>query len=260
MRWVKSFFIDNAKTYAKVLESQWKLGGDNAKLLSDLFKEKGLKRNAEVLDVPCGIGRITVPLAKLGYRAAGIDISPYFIEVAKKKAKRFGVARTTSFAIGKMMDVGRLFPEGHFDAALNIWTSIGYGPEKDDALFFEGLRKVVKKGGLFVIGRLANRDYLFSHFEENRYDETDDLIVLHKNALDVEHSKLKTNWKFYRKTGKSLRFDSQCNVELRLYAPHEVVKMLSATGWKTTAIYDSLTNKRPYSPNNLGVTLIVEAT
>lgn len=40
-----------------------------------------------------------------------------------------------------------------------------------------------------MIGRLANRDYPFSHFVENLYDETDRLMVIHKNELDVSRSR-----------------------------------------------------------------------
>lgn len=145
MKWTKSLFIDNARFYAMVLESQWKNGADNAKLLSDLFKENGLKK-CRVLDIPCGIGRVSVPLAKLGYDVTGVDLSPYFVRVAKPKSRQFGVAKRTTFVVGRMKEVRSIFPEGHFDAAMNIFTSIGFGSEDDDLAFFRGLRQVVRKG------------------------------------------------------------------------------------------------------------------
>ena len=258
MKWVKSLFVDNAKFFAMLAESQWKNGAENAKVLSDFFKMRGLRR-CHVLDIPCGIGRVSIPLAEHGYKVSGVDFSQYFVNIAKEKARKFGVAKRTEFSVGLMKWVGSLFPEGHFDAALNIWTSIGFGSQQDDLAFFKGLRRVVRKGGLFVIERLASRDFLLTHFSGNLYDETDNLVVLERNELDVEHSRMKSEWKFYEKRGGSLRYAATCPVDLRLYSPHELVDMLGAANWKVSAIYNSLTDRHPYSVSNPGMTIISQA-
>lgn len=258
MQWTKRFFVDNAKLYAMVLESQWKNGEEHAELLSKLFKEKRMKK-ARILDIPCGIGRVSIPLAKLGYEVTGVDLSPYFVRLAKNKARQFGVASKTSFSVGRMKDVDSLFPPETFDVIVNIFTSIGYGNENDDLAFFKGLRQVVKMSGLFVIGRLASRDFLLTHFSGNLWEETDRLVVLHKNELDINHSRMKSRWKFYEKQKGSLRYAAESSLDLRLYAPHELVVLLEKAGWKVSAIYDSLTYRRPYSPDNPGITLVAEA-
>jgi len=259
VKWAESFFVDNARLFALVAESQWDNGAENAKALADLFKEKGMPRS-NVLDIPCGIGRVSVPLARLGYDVTGVDLSAYFVRTAKKKAEQFGVTKRTKFAIGLMENVGSLFPEGNFDAAINIWTSIGYGSEKDDLRFFKGLRRVVRKGGLFVIGRLANRDFLLSHFSGNIYDETDQLVILQKNKLDVPSSRMKSKWKFYRKEGNSLRYAAESSMDLRLYSPHELVRMLKDANWKVSTVYNSLASRTQYSPANPGMTIVAEAS
>jgi SAM-dependent methyltransferase len=256
--WAESLFVGNAMTYAKVLESQWKNGEEHAKLLSTLFEGSRLKR-CGVLDIPCGIGRVSVPLARLGYSVTGVDMSPYFVRIARRKARRFGVARKTSFAVGLMNSVGSMFPKGSFDAAINIFTSIGYGTESDDLAFFASLRRVVRTGGLFVIGRLANRDYIFSHFARNLYDETDDLLVLHENELDEIHSREKSRWRFYRKSGKTLRYVGENRIDLRLYSPHELATLLGQAGWKVSSVYDSLSYRRPFSSDSPGMTIVAEA-
>lgn len=258
MKWPQALFVDNARLYALVLEGMWNRGEEHAKLLSNLFKERRLKK-CRVLDVPCGIGRISVPLAKLGYSVTGVDLSPYFVRLAKRKARQHSVATRASFAVGKMKEIGSMFPANSFDAAINIFTSIGYGSEDDDLAFFMGLRRVVRKGGLFVIGGLANRDFLFSHFVKNLYDETDRVLVIHKNELDAAHSKMESRWRFYLKKGRSLKFAAETPMELRLYSPHELVRLLEEAGWKVSEIYDSLTYRRPFSPNVNGLTTIAEA-
>ena len=156
MTWGESLFIKNAKLYAMTLESQWKNGEESAKLIADILRERGIKK-ARVLDIPCGIGRISVPLARLGHLVTGVDMSPYFIEVAKRKARQFKVSRRTSFVVGRMKEVDALLRRDSFDAAINVFTSIGFGTERDDRKFFEGTRRVVRRGGLFIIAALAKQ-------------------------------------------------------------------------------------------------------
>jgi SAM-dependent methyltransferase len=258
VEWPELLFIDNAGLYSTVLEGMWKGGEAYAKILSVFLRERRLK-GCKILDVPCGIGRVAVPLAKLGYSVTGIDFSPHLVDAAKKKARKFSVTNRASFAIGKMKDVGSMFPEGYFDVAINIFTSIGYGSDQDDLSFFTSLRRAVKSGGFFIISGLANRDYLISHSVQNLYEETGKVVIMHQDEFDVMHSRMKGKWSFYLKDGKTLKLTAECPLELRLYTPHELVKMLERTGWKTTAIYDSLTFRRPYSSDVNAMTLIAQA-
>lgn len=49
-------------------------------------------RNAKILDAAGGTGRITLPLAKMGYSVTLCDISPGMLNVAKEKMRREGVS------------------------------------------------------------------------------------------------------------------------------------------------------------------------
>ncbi|MGA9347662.1 MAG: methyltransferase domain-containing protein, partial [Anaerolineae bacterium] len=48
-------------------------------------------RDAKILDAAGGTGRITLPLAKMGYPVTLCDISPGMLEVARQKLLREGV-------------------------------------------------------------------------------------------------------------------------------------------------------------------------
>ena len=57
--------------------------------LSDLqFYKKWLPKNkeAEILELCCGTGRLTIPIAKDGYSICGVDYTPSMLEQAKMKA------------------------------------------------------------------------------------------------------------------------------------------------------------------------------
>lgn len=49
------------------------------------------KKDAKILDAAGGTGRITLPLAKMGYSVTLCDISPRMLDVARQKLKREGV-------------------------------------------------------------------------------------------------------------------------------------------------------------------------
>jgi 2-polyprenyl-3-methyl-5-hydroxy-6-metoxy-1,4-benzoquinol methylase len=48
-------------------------------------------RGADVLDVGCGVGRWSLPLARLN-RVVGVDLSPTMIDVARQRAASSGLA------------------------------------------------------------------------------------------------------------------------------------------------------------------------
>jgi 2-polyprenyl-3-methyl-5-hydroxy-6-metoxy-1,4-benzoquinol methylase len=48
-----------------------------------------LTEGARLLDVPCGYGRISLPLALAGFKITGFDTSLEFLEEAKKTAREY---------------------------------------------------------------------------------------------------------------------------------------------------------------------------
>ena len=60
---------------------------DLSQLLTSLNISKSSKETL-VLDVGCGTGKCSIPLAKLGYKVIGVDISDKAIEIALKKAEK----------------------------------------------------------------------------------------------------------------------------------------------------------------------------
>lgn len=58
--------------------------------LSDLqFYKKWLpqNKNAKILELCCGTGRLTIPIAKDGYHISGVDYTPSMLKQAKIKAE-----------------------------------------------------------------------------------------------------------------------------------------------------------------------------
>lgn len=57
--------------------------------LKDLpfLQEWAEKQNGKIVDLACGTGRVTIPLAELGYNIIGVDINEGMLDRAKEKTK-----------------------------------------------------------------------------------------------------------------------------------------------------------------------------
>ena len=57
----------------------------NARLIDTFVRLTGLEPGARVVDLGCGSGIFTYLLSRRGYDAAGLDISPKLLELARRK-------------------------------------------------------------------------------------------------------------------------------------------------------------------------------
>jgi len=94
-------------------------------------------REAKILDAAGGTGRITLPLAKMGYSVTLCDISPAMLRVARQKLLREGGLDKVELV---ECDVRRLrFADESFDFVL-CWNGDGFEAAKE-------LARVTRKGG-----------------------------------------------------------------------------------------------------------------
>jgi SAM-dependent methyltransferase len=258
MNWAKNVFVRNAKLYEQVLEGMWKKGEEDALAISSLLGGRQMG-SCRVLDVPCGIGRVGVPLAQLGFTVRGLDYSPKLVDAANLKATRLRVSSRASFSEGEMSGLASKFEPGSFDCAINVFTSIGYGTEQDDLKFFGALRRVVRTGGLFLISGLRNRDYIVRNPSQNVYEESEKLLVLDRYEFDVVTSRERGYWRFYLKIGKALRWVGEFPIDVRIYSPHELSSMLERSGWRLTEVYQSFTTGGKFSAESPVYATVAEA-
>lgn len=102
-------------------------------------------REAKILDAAGGTGRITLPLAKMGYSVTLCDISPRMLEVARRKLLREGVLDRVDII---ECDIGELrFTDESFDFAL-CWNGMLEAARE--------LIRVTKRGGMISM-YLVNR-------------------------------------------------------------------------------------------------------
>lgn len=100
-----------------LLQDLWEIGSSSQKVLEMIKRNNLHERKLKILDIGCGKGAISIPIAKeVNAEVLGIDAMPEFIEEAKLKAKEFGVESLCTFVSG---DASKLITElKGFDLAL----------------------------------------------------------------------------------------------------------------------------------------------
>lgn len=153
--WQHNFNQDYLETYVDIITEK-----TTREQLSFLSKHLPLKkRNARVLDLACGHGRITFGLEKTGLDLTGLDYSSHFIEIAKTEAKKR--QSSIKFLQGDMKNLP--FTE-QFDAIINIYTSFGYfKTEAENIKTLTSVHNALKPKGYFLID-LNNVFKTLSHF------------------------------------------------------------------------------------------------
>lgn len=112
----------------------------------DYLEKNILPDGAFVLDAGCGYGRHTVGLARRGYRVIGVDASPEMIMLARERAENADME--IDFKLGRIEDFKLKEPA---DAALLLFSILGYSTEEVDRKMLANLAENIKVGGLLVL-------------------------------------------------------------------------------------------------------------
>lgn len=181
-----------------------------------------LPPGAKILDLACGFGRQTIPMAKKGYEMTGLDYTSKFIELAKKKAEEKNLK--IDFVIGDM----RKIPfENYFDGIYNYFTSFGFFSEEENLETLKQVSRALKPKGKFLLETL-NKESLIKNFHKTAwYRVGENVFVLSENELDLSSSHLKVKRIIIDEKGKREK-----SFDIRLYSLHEISSLLQSVGLK----------------------------
>ena len=187
-------------------------------------------KNAGILELCCGTGRLTIPLAREGYVISGVDYTASMLEQAKDKAIQEGL--TVEFIEA---DIRTLALDEQFDLIFIPFNSIHHLYTNQD-LFkaFQTVKKHLKKDGLFLFDCFNPNIRFIADGEKDQkeiasYTTEDGRSIMIKEAMRYE-SKTQINriaWHYFI-NGK---FDSIQNLDMRLYFPQELDAYLKSSGF-----------------------------
>ncbi|UCC82756.1 MAG: class I SAM-dependent methyltransferase [Gemmatimonadota bacterium] len=184
-----------------------------------------------VLDLCCGPGRHSVPLAMRGFAVTAVDRTRYLLD----RARAF--ADTQQVEVEFVEEDMRRFrrPES-FDLALSMLTSFGYFDDPaENQQVLENVYTNLRPGGVFIVDMMG-KEVLARIFLPTSCDELDDgtLIFQRREPVD-DWSRMENEW-FILKGGSVRLF----RLRHWIYSGRELREMLAAAGFSKIDIYGDL--------------------
>ena len=188
-----------------------------------LEKLLGVAPGSEILDVPCGGGRLSLVLADRGYRMTGVDWSSQFLDHARSSP---GSDRVR----WEKRDMRDLPWPGKFDAAFCVGNSFGYLDDEGNAAFLRSVRAALKPGGRFVLETPMVLENLLEHLQPRPWWKAGDVYLLVENRYDPASSRLEIEYTFSRNGTIEVRRGSH-----RAFAYRELMALIEAAGFTVIA-------------------------
>ena len=242
------------------MESKYKVGdliydasiydGMNTNLSDLQFYKRWLPKNkqARILELCCGTGRLTLPIAKEGYSITGVDITPSMLEKAKTKAFKEGLEIEFIEA-----DIRTLDLTDKYDFIFIPFNSIHHLYKNEDLFMaFKAVKNHLKEGGLFLLDCFnPNIQFIVEGEKEQKniaeYTTDDGREIVIKQIMRYENKTQinRIEWHYYI-NGK---FNSIQNLDMRLFFPQELDTYIKSSGFSITNKFGSF-EETPFNDNS----------
>ncbi|MEQ2527343.1 class I SAM-dependent methyltransferase [Robertmurraya yapensis] len=242
--------FDNLEGYRDA--DTYDLLNDLSEIESKFYFDLASLQGGPILDVACGTGRFTIPLAERGFDITGLDITPEMLQLAKQKAERLNVSVNWVHADARQFELSRkyrfIFTTGnsfqHFLDRASVDGLLGsvYRHLDEDGVFaFESRNptssilmadeEVEKDAGSWT----DNDGYQCSSTYRRTYD--------HKSQLE-HYIFTNRRWKEFSKVVETIE-----PFVLRYFFPQELESLLFYNGFELVEMYGNF-DKSPFQADS----------
>jgi len=203
-----------------------------------------------VLEIACGTGRITIPLAEAGIRITGLDLSEGMLRQAGAKAAQRGIAVDWVPGDCRKLDLGRTFNLIFFP-----FNSIAHlhDPESIEACF-TGVREHLSDDGRFIVDIFNPRLDILLRDASERYpvaeypdpDGAGVVLITENNVYDAATQVNHIKW-YYRVGNHGEERVAELN--MRVFFPQELDALFRANGFEIEAKYGDF-DESPFESNS----------
>lgn len=176
---------------------------------------------AEILDVPCGAGRLAVVLAGRGYRITGVDWSEESLAHARD--------RSPEVASWERRDMRDLPWPARFEAAYCVGNSFGYLDDEGNIAFLRAVRGALKPGGRFVLETPMVLENMMQWLQPRPWWRAGDVHLLVENHYEPASSRLNIEYTFV----KNGQVETRCGSH-RAYSYRELSTLLERSGFSVS--------------------------
>ncbi|MBN2379537.1 class I SAM-dependent methyltransferase [candidate division WOR-3 bacterium] len=226
--WWESFFDSEWKRFSFDAHTP----EHTAEQVEFVIKTLDLKREDNILDLCCGIGRHALELSRRGFvHVTGQDFTQEYLEIASRKAKDEGLS--TEFLNS---DMRRIPGYANLDAIYSWHTSFGYFEnEAENEKVADAIGGALKQGGRFLLD-LNNRDWVIRNIAAKSWHGETPNYILEDNHFDLATSTHHGEWTFINEYGKI----SVKRMQLRQYSLHELIEIFARYGLRFIQAWGSI--------------------
>lgn len=225
-------YRDFARVYDEFMDQtpydEWLLN------ILNIFKEYKIDKDAQVLDLGCGTGKMARKLAREGYQVTAVDNSMDMLEIA--------ASEEDDHILYVLQDMVSLELPQQVDAAVSICDCMNYILEEEDLKeAFRRVREFLKEDGVFVFDMNSHYKYkeilACNTFAEDREDAS----FIWDNFYDEEEriNEYQLSLFIQNEQGTYNKYE-----ELHLqkaYEQEEVVSFLYEAGFSSVRVLDAET-------------------
>jgi SAM-dependent methyltransferase len=218
---------------------------DTEEQLAFLHEALAAPEGGRLLDLPCGNGRLSLPLSLMGYEVTGVDSCEEFLLEAEKSAKKHKAEIT--YVRGDM----RKFSERKkYDGVICMGNSFGYFNRADSLEFFVNVNKNLKAGGRFVIDTQTVAECFLVNGGEREWVRVGDILMLTENHYDCRQNRVEITYTFIRNEKTEQRRAMHW-----IYTAGELCQMIEQSGMSVLELYGN-TDFEPFAVGSERLILI----
>ena len=204
--------------------------------VGQLLELVGVQRG-RVLDLPCGVGRHSLELARRGFLVCGVDRTQRYLDAAAERARSEGLELELVQA-----DMRAFRREGAFDLALNLFSSFGYfEDEADDLRVLQGFHASLAPGGVLVLDTMAVELIARTWDPSSAQEAEDGMLVIERRELLPGWSGVRSTWTVIAPDGERV----EDSFQVRLYSAMHLRALMLQAGFSQVDCFGGL-DGRPY--------------
>lgn len=194
-----------------------------------------------ILDLGCGTGNISIPLAALGFDVTGADLSPEMLSVAEQKARDRNLNITFL-----RQDMRHLEISGPFDVVISMVDSFNYMIKDEDMVnTLKGVSRVLSPKG-WLIFDLNSAYKIEKVFGNNTYALVEEQVCyIWENQYDSASRVCDIELTFFVKDDKGLYERFTENHKERAFELAEIREFLAQADFSFEGAFGELSFKKP---------------
>ena len=189
-----------------------------------------LKPGSRVLDVPCGNGRLAIPLAQRGCSVTGVDITTPLLQDARSASEEANLDLELVET-----DMRDLPWSDRFDAAFCFWGSFGYFDDSGNRRFLEAVHRALKADGRFALDIPNVAETLLPKFAPRSWSRTGETFVLEERNYRHEEARIDCDWTLIADGVTETRTSS-----MQVYGFRELTHLFAEVGFEVCDVFSSL--------------------